>query len=92
MTDMNTTVLADRYRLDTHLARGGMADVYAATDELLGRKVAVKMLHANYATDSAFIHRFRREAQAAANLTHPTSSASTTPARTTPATSSSWSS
>ncbi|MEE9228543.1 MAG: protein kinase, partial [Acidimicrobiia bacterium] len=68
---MNTTVLADRYRLIKHLARGGMADVYVATDELLGRKVAVKMLHANYATDAAFIQRFRREAQAAANLTHP---------------------
>jgi len=68
---MNTTVLADRYRLTSHLARGGMADVYAATDEILGRKVAVKMLHANYATDEAFIQRFRREAQAAANLTHP---------------------
>ena len=71
MTDMNTTVLADRYRLINHLARGGMADVYVATDELLGRNVAVKMLHANYATDEAFIQRFRREAQAAANLTHP---------------------
>lgn len=71
MPDMNTTVLAERYRLTGHIARGGMADVYAATDEVLGRKVAVKMLHANYATDEAFIQRFRREAQAAANLTHP---------------------
>ena len=71
MSDMNTTLLADRYRLTAHLARGGMADVYAASDEVLGRKVAVKMLHANYATDEAFIQRFRREAQAAANLTHP---------------------
>ena len=68
---MNTTVLAERYRLTNHLARGGMADVYSAIDEVLGRKVAVKMLHANYATDDAFIQRFRREAQAAANLTHP---------------------
>jgi len=48
-----------------------MADVYSATDELLGRDVAVKMLHANYVTDDAFVQRFRREAQAAANLTHP---------------------
>ncbi|MCP4249511.1 MAG: serine/threonine protein kinase, partial [bacterium] len=64
MSDMNTTVLAERYRLTTHLARGGMADVYAATDEVLGRRVAVKRLHANYATDEAFIQRFRREAQA----------------------------
>jgi serine/threonine-protein kinase len=71
MPEMNTTILAERYRLTGHLARGGMADVYAATDEILGRKVAVKMLHANYATDEAFIQRFRREAQAAANLTHP---------------------
>lgn len=71
MSDMNTTVLAERYRLTNHLARGGMADVYSATDEVLGREVAVKMLHANYATDEAFIQRFRREAQAAANLTHP---------------------
>ena len=71
MPDMNTTVLAERYRLNDHLARGGMADVYSATDELLGREVAVKMLHANYATDDAFVQRFRREAQAAANLTHP---------------------
>ncbi len=68
---MNTTVLAERYRLTAHIARGGMADVYAAIDEVLGRKVAVKMLHANYATDEAFVQRFRREAQAAANLTHP---------------------
>jgi serine/threonine-protein kinase len=68
---MNTTLLADRYRLVDHLARGGMADVYAASDEVLGRRVAVKMLHANYATDEAFVQRFRREAQAAANLTHP---------------------
>jgi len=71
LSDMNTTVLAERYRLTAHIARGGMADVYAATDEVLGRKVAVKMLHANYATDEAFVQRFRREAQAAANLTHP---------------------
>ncbi|NNF08698.1 MAG: Stk1 family PASTA domain-containing Ser/Thr kinase, partial [Acidimicrobiia bacterium] len=68
---MNTTLLAERYRLTDHLARGGMADVYAAHDELLGRRVAVKMLHANFATDEAFVQRFRREAQAAANLTHP---------------------
>jgi serine/threonine-protein kinase len=70
---MNRTdrVLSGRYRLDNHLARGGMADVYVATDEVLGRRVAVKMLHANFAGDAAFIQRFRREAQAAANLTHP---------------------
>ena len=48
-----------------------MADVYEAEDTLLGRSVAVKLLHANFASDEAFVARFRREAQAAANLSHP---------------------
>ncbi len=48
-----------------------MADVYEAEDTLLGRSVAVKLLHANFASDDAFVARFRREAQAAANLSHP---------------------
>lgn len=48
-----------------------MADVYQAQDTLLGRRVAVKMLHAQYSSDDAFVKRFRREAQAAANLSHP---------------------
>ncbi len=48
-----------------------MADVYEAEDTLLNRRVAVKLLHANFASDEAFVARFRREAQAAANLSHP---------------------
>ena len=64
-------VLSGRYRIVRHLARGGMADVYEAEDTLLGRSVAVKLLHANFASDDAFVARFRREAQAAANLSHP---------------------
>jgi eukaryotic-like serine/threonine-protein kinase len=48
-----------------------MADVYEAEDTLLNRPVAVKLLHANFASDDAFVARFRREAQAAANLSHP---------------------
>ena len=48
-----------------------MADVYVAQDRRLGRQVAVKILHTQYAESEAFIERFRREAQAAANLTHP---------------------
>ncbi len=48
-----------------------MADVFEAEDTLLNRRVAVKALHANFASDKAFVTRFRREAQAAANLSHP---------------------
>jgi len=48
-----------------------MADVFEAEDTLLNRTVAVKVLHANFASDQAFVTRFRREAQAAANLSHP---------------------
>lgn len=63
-------VLSDRYALVSHLARGGMADVWVADDQLLGRQVAVKILHGQYAASEAFVERFRREAQAAANLSH----------------------
>ncbi len=63
--------LANRYRLIKHLARGGMADVFLAEDQLLGRQVAVKVLHQQFSSDRAFVERFRREAQAAANLSHP---------------------
>jgi serine/threonine-protein kinase len=48
-----------------------MADVYEGVDGLLNRKVAIKVLHAQYSADEAFVKRFRREAQAAANLSHP---------------------
>ena len=54
-----------------HLARGGMSDVYLARDLLLDRPVAVKVLFPEYAKDPTFVERFRREAQAAANLNHP---------------------
>ncbi|MEN8114328.1 MAG: Stk1 family PASTA domain-containing Ser/Thr kinase [Actinomycetota bacterium] len=68
---MEERVLSERYRIVGHLARGGMADVYEAEDTLLNRRVAVKILHANFAADQAFVTRFKREAQAAANLSHP---------------------
>ena len=71
------TFLSDRYELTAHLARGGMADVFQGRDELLGRSIAVKVLHSQYSTDEAFVKRFRKEAQAAAKPTQ-TSSASTT--------------
>lgn len=64
-------VFNQRYRLKEKIGSGGMADVYLADDQLLGREVAVKVLHAQYAADPAFIQRFRQEAQSAANLNHP---------------------
>jgi tRNA A-37 threonylcarbamoyl transferase component Bud32 len=63
--------LAERYRIDARIARGGMARVYRARDERLERDVAVKVLSAPYADDSAFVDRFLGEARAAASLTHP---------------------
>ncbi|MEY2589072.1 MAG: eukaryotic-like serine/threonine-protein kinase, partial [Acidimicrobiaceae bacterium] len=53
------------------LATGGMAQVWEATDEVLARRVAVKILHSHLAADNSFVERFRREAVAAARLAHP---------------------
>jgi hypothetical protein len=64
-------VLARRYRLVRRLARGGMAEVWEAVDEILSRPVAVKILLPHLAADEAFVTRFRREAVAAARLSHP---------------------
>lgn len=66
--DLSGRRLADRYELDRLIARGGMSQVWAATDELLGRPVAVKVLHAHLAADDTFVSRFRREAISAARL------------------------
>ncbi len=63
--------LNERYHALSHLARGGMADVYHGRDTLLNRTVAIKVLHSQFSADEAFVKRFRREAQSAANLTHP---------------------
>ena len=64
-------VLAGRYRLRRPIARGGMAEVWEAVDDILGRPVAVKLLLPHLAADEAFRERFRREAIAAARLAHP---------------------
>jgi serine/threonine-protein kinase len=64
-------VLDGRYRLDSRIARGGMATVYAGHDLRLDRPVAVKVMHATLAEDDAFVERFRREARSAARLSHP---------------------
>ncbi|MDQ1436486.1 MAG: eukaryotic-like serine/threonine-protein kinase [Acidimicrobiaceae bacterium] len=60
-----------RYEIVRQIARGGMAEVYLARDQLLDRRVALKMLFPELSTDPSFVERFRREAQAAANLSHP---------------------
>ena len=70
-TPAGPTVFNDRYELHRKLARGGMADVYLARDLLLDRPVAVKVLFTEHARDASFVERFRREAQAAANLNQP---------------------
>lgn len=64
-------MLNGRYSLIAPVGGGGMATVYKARDNILGRVVAVKILREQYAEDTAFVARFRREAQSAANLTHP---------------------
>jgi serine/threonine-protein kinase len=64
-------VFGRRYRVIEKVGSGGMAEVYKAVDEVLGRTVAVKVLHPRYAADPTFVARFRQEAQAAANLSHP---------------------
>ena len=71
MAENDLRVLNDRYEIHRRLARGGMAQVYIARDRSLDRPVAVKELAPEFATDPSFVERFRREAQAAANLTHP---------------------
>lgn len=65
------STLNGRYEVTSHIARGGMADVYEGRDSELNRPVAIKVLHRQYSADEAFVKRFRREAQAAANLSHP---------------------
>lgn len=64
-------VVDGRYRVLEHLATGGMAAVYLATDLRLDRDVALKIMRADLANDEAFVSRFRREARAAARLAHP---------------------
>src|SRR5688572_18446752 len=64
-------VFSNRYEIMRGIAKGGMAQVYLARDQLLDRPVAVKVLFPEFARDPSFVERFRREAQAAANLNHP---------------------
>ncbi len=64
------TIIDGRYKVISRVGSGGMADVYLAEDQLLGRQVAVKLLHHHFAEDQEFVERFRREASSAAGLSH----------------------
>jgi serine/threonine-protein kinase len=63
--------LSGRYRLDAQIGAGGMSTVYLAFDQTLERRVAIKLMHREIASDSDQLERFRREARAVAQLSHP---------------------
>ena len=63
--------LSGRYRLDAQVGAGGMSTVYRAFDATLERRVAIKLMHREIAADSDQLERFRREARAVAQLSHP---------------------
>jgi tRNA A-37 threonylcarbamoyl transferase component Bud32 len=63
--------LSGRYRLDAQIGAGGMSTVYKAFDQTLERRVAIKLMHREIASDSDQLERFRREARAVAQLSHP---------------------
>ena len=68
---MPDEVIADRYELEELVGTGGMSSVYKARDRLLERNVALKVLHPHYGDDPEYVERFRREARAVAQLSHP---------------------
>src|SRR6059058_5167958 len=71
MTTLLGTSLNGRYRLEARIGSGGMSTVYRALDETLERQVAVKLMSREVASDSDELQRFRREARAVAQLSHP---------------------
>src|SRR6266540_1090402 len=68
---MSGELIAGRYELEELVGKGGMSSVYRARDRLLERTVAIKLLHEHYSRDEDYVERFRREARAAARLSHP---------------------
>jgi hypothetical protein len=71
MSTLLGTTLSGRYRLEERIGAGGMSTVYRATDETLQRQVAIKLMNREVAGDSDQLERFRREARAVAQLSHP---------------------
>src|SRR6187401_1401162 len=71
MSTLVGTQLSGRYRLDAQVGTGGMSTVYRAFDSTLERRVAIKLMHRDIAADSDQLERFRREARAVAQLSHP---------------------
>ena len=71
MSALVGTQLSGRYRLDAQVGTGGMSTVYRAFDATLERRVAIKLMHREIASDSDQLERFRREARAVAQLSHP---------------------
>jgi serine/threonine protein kinase len=71
MSTMLGTTLGGRYRLEARIGSGGMSTVYRAFDETLHRQVAIKLMNREVASDSDQLERFRREARAVAQLSHP---------------------
>jgi serine/threonine protein kinase len=65
------TIIDGRYKVLERIGSGGMAEVYLAEDQLLGRQLAVKVLYRHFAEYQEFVERFRREASSAAGLSHP---------------------
>ncbi len=65
------TQLSGRYRLESKLGSGGMSTVYLAVDEVLDRRVAIKIMHREISDQADQLERFRREARAVASLSHP---------------------
>jgi eukaryotic-like serine/threonine-protein kinase len=71
MSTLLGTTLSGRYRLEAKIGAGGMSTVYRALDETLQRQVAIKLMNREVASDSDQLERFRREARAVAQLSHP---------------------
>jgi serine/threonine-protein kinase len=71
MSTLLGTILSGRYRLEARIGAGGMSTVYRALDETLERMVAIKLLNREVSSDSDELERFRREARAVAQLSHP---------------------